>query len=146
MFLLLLACRGIAVPWFVVCSSFLQLLAVNHTSKYACIGMSPFTAHYAVTDAKASSSCIIHSFRVMYMFIQKFDACNCCTILLTVSRRYQLFCYVLQLHYSTVVSISCQDHVTIVVTCLFKVMVCVFVRTGYASVIWMVVSLVHVYE
>ena len=31
----------------------LQWLAVNAHEQYACIGMSPYTAHYATIDAKA---------------------------------------------------------------------------------------------
>ena len=61
-----------AVPWF-MSAVHLATASFNHMSKCACIGMFPFTAHYAVTDAKASSSCIINSLRVMYMLIQNFD-------------------------------------------------------------------------
>ena len=54
-FLLLLACRCLAEQWFM---STVQI----HLNKGACIGMSPFTAHNAITDAKASLRCITHAF------------------------------------------------------------------------------------
>ena len=61
-FLLLLAGLCVDVQWFMSAVHFCNCLLQTHMSKHACIGMSPFTAHNVITDAKASLRCITHAF------------------------------------------------------------------------------------